>query len=64
MSTINQSQQIVDGSIVAAAFSSPWWINFLHEGIGLYMLVGAAILLTLRIYMSIAEIRRNKTKEE
>lgn len=50
----------VDAAIGVGALSSPVWLQWIENGLGLFMLFGGAALLALRIYLAIREIRDKK----
>ena len=52
------AQYTADGTIAAAAISSPIWVDTLAQGLHVYVVVGGAILLTLRIVKAVRDIKR------
>ena len=49
-----------DGTLGLGALSSPVWLQYLESSLGLFMLAGGALLLALRIYLTIREIREKR----
>ena len=56
---IVDAQNVPDAVLAAGALSAPLWIRFLDDGLHVYVLVGGALLLTLRVIQAILEIRKN-----
>jgi len=53
-------KQSLDGAIVAVSLASPWWLQALQQGVGLFMLLGGAALLTLRLAIAWREWRQGR----
>lgn len=47
----------IDGTLGTVAVSSPIWLQWLENGLGLFMLVGGAALLVLRLAIAWREWR-------
>lgn len=54
---IVEKSDYVTGSIAA---SSPWWLKYVEEGAAVYIAIGGAILITIRVALAIKEWRRNQ----
>ena len=54
------SKQALDGAIVAVSLASPWWLQALQQGVGLFMLLGGAVLLALRLAIAWREWRQGQ----
>ncbi|MEE8386484.1 MAG: hypothetical protein V3S01_11265 [Dehalococcoidia bacterium] len=57
---LDQARHAVDAAIGLGAVASPWWLVYLENGLGLFMLAGGAVLLSFRIYLSVLEIRAKR----
>ncbi len=57
---IEQAKHTIDAAIGIGAVASPWWLVYLENGLGIFMLAGGAVLLSFRIYLSILEIRAKR----
>jgi hypothetical protein len=53
-------KQATDAAIGVTAVVSPLWMTYLENGLGLFMLIGGALLLGLRLWLTIREIRERK----
>ena len=53
-------KSIFDFGLGGTALSSPMWIQGLESGLGVAMLVGGIVLLTLRIVLSWKEYKKGK----
>ena len=53
-------KNLFDFGLGGTALSSPMWIQGLENGLGLTMLIGGVILLTLRIVLSWREYKKGK----
>lgn len=51
------TKHIVDSTLGVAAISSPWWMQLLQTGVGMFMLLGGALLLALRLAIAWREWR-------
>jgi len=51
---------ILDVSLGASAIASPYWLQLLNTGLGMAMLIGGVVLLTLRLLISWREYKRGK----
>jgi len=57
---IEQLKQATDAAIGVSAVVSPIWLTYLENGLGLFMMIGGAILLGLRLWLTIREIKERK----
>lgn len=51
---------VLDIGLGATALSSPYWLQLLNTGLGLAMLIGGIMLLSLRLIISWREYKRGK----
>lgn len=51
-------RNLFDVSLAGTAVSTPFWIPGVESGLGIAMLVGGVVLLTLRIIISWREYKR------
>jgi len=51
---------VLDFSLGATALSSPYWLQLLNTGLGLAMLLGGLLLLSLRLIISWREYKKGK----
>lgn len=58
--SIETLKHLADYGLAAGAVTSPFWLQMLERGFGLFMLVGGALLLTLRIAIALREWREKK----
>lgn len=49
------TKQVIDHTIALTALASPWWLQVLQNGAAIFMLVGGAVLLSLRILIAFRE---------
>ncbi len=61
--SIETVKQAVDGVLGASAVSSPLWVGYIETGLTMFMLAGGALLLALRLFLTVKEIRK-KAKED
>lgn len=54
------TKMAIDGTIAVGAVTSPFWMQALQTGVGVFMLLGGAFLLGLRILIAWREWRANK----
>lgn len=59
---IDSVKNAIDGTLGVGAVTSPFWINALETGLGLFMLVGGVLLLILRIMIAWREWRAGHNK--
>ena len=64
MSSIEQhpAQETADAAMATAAIISPVWMELIQDGMGVYVMIGGAILLTLRIIKAVKDLM-GKRKE-
>jgi hypothetical protein len=53
-------KEALDGVLGIGAVTSPFWLQAVQTGIGLFMLIGGAILLALRLAIAWREWRVGK----
>jgi hypothetical protein len=53
-------KEALDGILGVGAVSSPIWLQYLQTGFGLFMLVGGAVLLALRLAIAWREWQAGK----
>lgn len=51
---------VTDITIALPAITSPWWIAYIETWSAVYLAIGGATLVTIRIALAIREWRRNK----
>jgi hypothetical protein len=51
----------IDTSTAVGALTSPFWVEWLRQGLDTYVLVGGAVLLTFRILIAFRDYRRKDT---
>tara|TARA_R110000772_G_scaffold22058_1_gene59965 strand:- start:228 stop:431 length:204 start_codon:yes stop_codon:yes gene_type:complete len=49
---------LLDGSIAIGALASPVWIDWIEHGAGAIMAVLGVVLVGIRVYMAIKELKR------
>lgn len=54
----------VDGTLSGLSISSPWWLHDLQAGVGWFMLFGGAVLLALRLAISVKELFKPNSKDD
>lgn len=64
VSAVQQTKVAVDGSIAAGALSSPWWVDAVEKGLGWYVLILGAVLITLRVYIAWQEARKTSRPDD
>ena len=57
---VDAAKTAIDGTLGVGAVTSPFWLNWLETGLGLFMLVGGAVLLILRLLIAWREWRDSK----
>ena len=55
------SDQAADATLAVAAVSAPFWLEAVTNGLHIYITIGGAVLLTLRIAKA---VRAFKSKED
>ena len=63
MSMPPQQHIIPDGMIATGALTTPIWLQQVEEAFAIYILVGGAALLTLRIIAMIRDFRKDKKED-
>ena len=58
------SQTYVDTALAAGAVTSPFWLTLLQSGVEIYIALGGALLLTIRLGVAWRDWRRPPTKED
>ena len=53
-------QNLIDTAVAGGALSSPWWVQYLQNGLELVALGGGIVLAGLRIRMAVIELRNSK----
>lgn len=43
---------VTDGTIVSGAVTAPWWLPLFNAGVQEFLLLGAGVLLTLRLALA------------
>ena len=51
---------LTDGVVATGALTSALWVELVHEGLGLYVLLGGAVLLTMRCIIAWRDLRGKK----
>lgn len=54
------AKQVADYGLGAGAVTSPIWLQYLQTTIGLFMLIGGAVLLVIRLAISWHELREKR----
>jgi hypothetical protein len=54
---------IADYAVGTSAVTTPLWMTALEQGIGWYVFIGGAILVTLRVAIAVKELLSKKSKE-
>lgn len=54
---MQHGKEIIDGTLGIGAVTSPIWLQYLQTGIGMFMLLGGAVLLALRLAIAWREWR-------
>lgn len=57
------AQEIVDAALATGAITTPLWLQTLEEGIHIYILIGGAVLLTLRVVKLVREMRSKRNAD-
>jgi len=55
-------QQYLDTALGVTAVSSPIWLQHLAEGLEIYVLLGGAVLITLRVWRTYKRTYKRSTK--
>ena len=55
--TVQSAKAAIDATVGIGAVTSPFWMQALQTGIGVFMLIGGAFLLALRIMIAWREWR-------
>lgn len=50
----------IDAALGTGAVTSPIWLQYIQDGLGLFMLIGGAVLLLLRLMIAWREWRNSK----
>ncbi len=58
--SIETVKQAVDGALGASAISAPIWVQYIETGLTVFMLAGGALLLALRLYLTMKEVRQKR----
>jgi hypothetical protein len=61
--SIETVKQAVDGTLGAGAVSAPFWVGYIETGLTMFMLAGGALLLALRLFLTVKEIRKKKKED-
>jgi hypothetical protein len=56
--TTDHAQQAADVALGAAVISHPLWLDTLTNGLSVYIMIGGAILMTLRIVMAVRDWKK------
>lgn len=54
---MQHGKEIIDGTLGIGAVTSPIWLQYLQTGIGMFMLLGGAVLLAPRLAIAWREWR-------
>jgi hypothetical protein len=54
-------KEVMDGILGVGAVSSPIWLQYLQTTVGMFMLIGGALLLALRLAIAWREWRAGKS---
>lgn len=57
-------QETADAAMATVAIISPVWMELIQDGFGIYVMVGGAILLTLRIIKAIKDLRHKREEKK
>ena len=63
-STTQVIQQTMDAALAGGTLTSPFWIQAVTEGFQIYVLVGGAVLLTLRVVTALQDLRKKHNRKE
>lgn len=58
--SIEPIKQAVDGVLGTGAVATAIWMPYLETGLTIFMLLGGALLLGLRLFLTIKEVRNKK----
>lgn len=61
---IEGARNAIDGTLGLGAVTSPFWLSWVENGLGIFMLVGGAVLLTLRLMITWRQWRAGKQDDE
>lgn len=51
---------IADAGVGAGAVSAGVWLQIIQNGLGIFMLVGGSVLLSMRLFLTYREIKSKK----
>ena len=63
-STTQVIQQSMDAALAGGTLTSPLWIQAVTEGLQIYVLIGGAVLLTLRVVTVLQDLRKKHNQKE
>ena len=53
---------VIDTTIATGMISTPIWLQWVEQGLQVFMLIGGSLLLAIRLWMMFS--KRSKTKDE
>lgn len=61
-SSSTEMKTALDGTLATYGVSAPLWLEYVQSGFSLFMLIGGAALLTLRLAIAWREWQQGKSK--
>lgn len=63
MTITEDAQLVADTALATGAITTPLWVQHLETGLGWYVIIGGACLLTLRVIKTVYDIRNAHKKD-